>query len=68
MIEGLDATDPKGQYGGTDDTWNCGDLRYVRIQFAGYIIGANNELNGLTTGACGSQTRLRYIQIGRAQL
>jgi hypothetical protein len=65
VIEGLDANDPKGQYGGTDDAWNCGDLRYVRIQFAGYIIGANNELNGLTLGGCGSGTRLSYIQIQR---
>jgi hypothetical protein len=64
-IEGIPADDPKGQFGGTDNTHNCGDLRYVRVQFGGYIIGANNELNGLTLGACGSQTRLSYIQIHR---
>jgi hypothetical protein len=64
-IEGIDPTDPKGQYGGADNAWNCGELRYVRIQFGGYIIGANNELNGLTLGACGSATKLSYIQVHR---
>jgi hypothetical protein len=64
-IEGIDAADPKGQYGGTDPTYNCGELKYVRVEFAGFIIGANNELNGITLGGCGSQTKLSYIQVHR---
>jgi hypothetical protein len=62
-IEGIPADDTKGQLGGNDDTWNCGDISYVRIQFAGYIIGENNELNGLTLGGCGTQTHLSYIHV-----
>jgi len=63
VIEGIPANDTRGQYGGLDDTWNCGDLTYVRIQFAGYIIGANNELNGLTMGGCGTQTHISYVHV-----
>ena len=52
-----------GTYGGDDDTYNCGTLRYVRIEFAGKLISPENELNGLALQACGSQTTLEYIQI-----
>jgi hypothetical protein len=64
-IEGIDPTDPRAPFGGTDDTHNCGELKYVRIEFAGYVIGAGNELNGLSMGACGSQTKVSYIQVHR---
>jgi hypothetical protein len=64
-IEGIAATDPRGQYGGTDDTWDCGQLKYVRIEFAGYLLGADNELNGLSVGACGSGTKVSYLQVHR---
>ena len=45
---------------------NCGVLEYVRIEFAGYAIGTDNELNGLTLGACGSETLVRHVQVHRA--
>jgi hypothetical protein len=64
-IEGIDPTDPRAPFGGTDDTHNCGELKYVRIEFAGYVIGAGNELNALTLGGCGSQTKVSYIQTHR---
>jgi hypothetical protein len=63
QIEGIDASDTRGAYGGTDSSSNCGTLRYVRVEFAGYTLGADNELNGLTVGGCGSGTTLDYIQI-----
>lgn len=68
QIEGLDSSDMRGRYGGgtsPDDTWNCGTLRYARIEFAGYTLSANNELNGLTVAGCGSRTTLDYVQIHR---
>jgi hypothetical protein len=41
-------------------------LEYARIEFAGYEVYANNELNGLTLGGCGSKTIIRNVQVHRA--
>jgi hypothetical protein len=68
QLEGIDSTDMRGRYGGgtsPDDAFNCGTVRYTRIEFAGYTLSANNELNGLTVCACGSATTLDYIQVHR---
>lgn len=62
-IEGIPADDPRGGFGGSDPHHNCGFIQYARIEFAGYEISANNELNGLTVGGCGDATVLRYIQV-----
>ena len=48
--------------GGTTNTDNSGRLEYVQIRFSGFIIGAGNELQGLTTVGSGSGTQFRYIQ------
>ena len=42
---------------------NSGTLKYVRIEFAGYPINPNQEINGLTLGSVGSGTTLDYIQV-----
>ncbi|WP_375755311.1 hypothetical protein [Corallococcus exercitus] len=64
-IEGFFATsgDTRTKYGGTDDAHDCGKLKYARIEFAGYELAEDNELNGLTTGACGSATDIDYVQV-----
>jgi hypothetical protein len=49
-------------FGGTDDNDNSGSLRYVRIEFAGYTLLANQELNSLTMGSVGRGTTIEYIQ------
>jgi hypothetical protein len=64
-IEGISQT-VNTQFGGglspiTND--NSGTLKYVRIEFAGYVFSPNNELNGLTMGACGSGTTVDYVQV-----
>ncbi len=46
-----------------DPQHDCGTLRYVRIEFAGFEVGDTNELNGLTVGACGTDTVLDYLQV-----
>jgi hypothetical protein len=64
-IEGL-AVSPDTQYGGganPDDADNSGSLKYVRIEFPGYVYQPNKEINGLTLGAVGSGTTLDNIQI-----
>jgi hypothetical protein len=42
---------------------NSGTLKYVRIEYAGYPINPNQELNGLTFGSVGSGTTIDYIQV-----
>jgi hypothetical protein len=67
-IEGLtglgapSATTP-GYYGGTLPADNSGSLRYARIEYAGTIIGTNNETNGLTLGSVGSGTTIDHVQV-----
>jgi len=39
-----------------------GSLKYVRIEFGGYVFAANNEINGLTMGSVGSGTTIDYVQ------
>ncbi|RYZ35895.1 MAG: hypothetical protein EOO71_33810 [Myxococcaceae bacterium] len=64
-VEGFFATsgDVKTKYGGTDDAHNCGTLKYARIEFAGYELAEDNELNGLTVGGCGTGTDIDYVQV-----
>lgn len=66
-IEGLPAPDGTDvTYGSSNDVYNTessGTLRYVRIEFAGYNLNENNEINGLTLGGVGSGTELSHIQV-----
>jgi hypothetical protein len=67
-IEGITAS-VDTQFGGAltpDDTDNSGSLKYVRIEFAGYNYGTNQEINGLTMGAVGSGTKIDYVQVSYA--
>ncbi len=65
-IEGIDAKDSRGDFGGTMAESSCGVLEYARIEYAGFEVYANNELNGLTLGGCGSGTVVRNVQVHRA--
>lgn len=65
LLEGIEALEGKGAYGGDDAAHDCGTLEYVRIEFAGYLLSADNELNGLTVAGCGTDTSLDYIQVHR---
>jgi hypothetical protein len=64
-IEGISQT-VETQFGGglsPINNDNSGTLKYVRIEFAGYVFSPNNELNGLTMGAVGSGTTIDYVQV-----
>ncbi len=65
-IEGLHEGDARGQFGGSDPTDSCGVIEYTRIEFAGFEVYQDNELNGLTLGGCGSNTIVRNVQVHRA--
>lgn len=65
-IEGFGG-DPNGygKHGGganPDDNDNSGELKYVRIEFAGKEYTPNNELNSLTMGSVGRGTKIDYVQ------
>jgi hypothetical protein len=64
-IEGILASADTQYGGGTtpDNADNSGSLKYVRIEFAGYNYGTNQEINGLTLGAVGSGTTIDYVQV-----
>lgn len=50
------------KFGGNQPNDNSGSLQYIRIEFGGLAFEANKEINALTLGAVGSQTKIRYIQ------
>ncbi|GGH16879.1 hypothetical protein FAZ19_12980 [Sphingobacterium alkalisoli] len=55
---GVDVT-----YGGNISADDSGILKYVRIEFAGFNLTPDNEINGLTLGGVGSGTVLSHIQV-----
>jgi hypothetical protein len=64
-IEGITAS-ALTEYGGgasPDLADNSGTLKYVRIEFGGYVFATDKEINGLTMGAVGSGTTIDYIQV-----
>lgn len=63
QIEGIPATDTNGLYGGNNDADNSGTIRYVSIRHGGSLIGAGNEINGLTLGGVGSGTIIENIEV-----
>jgi hypothetical protein len=69
-IEGLPKFDASGNplgvdisYGGSIPADNSGRFEYVRIEYAGYRLSENNEVNGLTLGGVGSGTALDHVQV-----
>ncbi|MCG8313654.1 MAG: hypothetical protein MI976_10590 [Pseudomonadales bacterium] len=65
-IEGIDVNNYRGAFGGVDSENSCGVMEYTRVEYAGYEVYANNELNGLTLGGCGSHTVVRNVQVHMA--
>ena len=63
QIEGIPTNEPRGIYGGADDSDNSGTIKYVSIRHGGTDIGAGNEINGLTLGGVGSGTTIEYIEV-----
>jgi len=66
QIEGVPADIDDAKYGGGAspvDNDNSGVFRYVSIRHGGTLIGANNEINGLTLGGVGSGTTIEYVEV-----
>lgn len=53
------------KFGGNNPEDSSGVLRYVRVEFGGYPIAPDNELNGITFNAVGAGTEVDYVQVHR---
>lgn len=60
-IEGLTGTDYI--FGGNNESDNSGTIQYVRIEYAGFNLTTDNEVNGLTCGGVGNGTTLDHIEV-----
>ena len=63
QIEGIPTSDAFGAFGGTDDADDSGHLEYISIRHGGALIGAGNEINGLTLGGVGTGTTISNIEV-----
>jgi hypothetical protein len=54
-----------GTYGGDDPHDSSGVLRYVRVQYAGFLFTDTNELNGIALQGVGDGTVIDYVQVHR---
>ena len=52
-----------GLFGGDDNTDNSGTLRYVRVQYAGFRVNDEDELNGIAFQGTGDGTTAEFIQV-----
>lgn len=65
-IEGIPSTETRGAYGNCDnpnDDDNSGSLRFVSIRHGGAVLGAGNEINGLTLGGVGRGTNIEFVEV-----
>lgn len=63
QLEGIPASDAFGAFGGSNPSDDSGDLAYISIRHGGALIGAGNEINGLTLGGVGSGTSISNIEV-----
>ena len=63
QIEGIPTSDAFGAFGGTNVADNSGSFTYISIRHGGALIGAGNEINGLTLGGVGTGTIISNIEV-----
>lgn len=68
LIEGVPDNPPAdANYGGSDCEDSSGVLRYVRIEYPGFELLADKEINGLTLGGVGCRTVIDYVQVYKSR-
>ncbi|MFT3827468.1 MAG: hypothetical protein QM731_26335 [Chitinophagaceae bacterium] len=68
LIEGISGTPPAdAHYGGDVCNDTSGILRYVRIEYAGYELSTDNEINGLTFGGVGCGTVVEHVEVYKSK-
>ena len=50
------------RFGGTNNAYDAGRMSFVQIRYSGFVLGANRELQALTTEGIGTGTVLDHIQ------
>lgn len=63
FVEGIPASEPRGEFGGSQTTDNSGEFTYISIRYAGSTLYHDNEINGLTLGGVGSATTIENVEI-----
>ena len=72
QIEGIPSGEDRALYGvcddeggaaNFDDNDDSGVLNYVSIRHGGAALAPGNEINGLTLGAVGAQTEIRFVEV-----
>jgi hypothetical protein len=61
-VEGFPAGTAGTDYGGEDEDHDCGTITFARIEFAGFLLSEDNELNALTLAGCGADTTIDHVQ------
>lgn len=63
QIEGIEDFGNDSRYGGGDDDDDSGSLKFVSIRYGGFVLGTDNEINGLTLGAVGRDTDISFVEV-----
>ncbi len=58
----FDAVDGAPLYGGGDDSYDCGIVRYVRVEYAGGTLGAS-PVPALNAYGCGKNSRFDSVEV-----
>jgi hypothetical protein len=69
QVEGIGVHAPLGVdigYGGSVPADNSGALNFVRIEYAGWELETDKEINGLTMAGVGSGTSIDYVEVYKA--
>ena len=64
-VEGFPSggNDENIKYGGNDNADNSGVLSFVSIRYGGFEFAQDEEINGLTLGAVGSGTTIKFVEV-----
>lgn len=63
LAEGLEKNSEYGGGSAPDAGYSCGTLKWLRVEFAGFELTTDNELNGITFYSCGTGTVVDYVQV-----
>jgi len=63
QVEGIESSETRARFGGTDDSHNCGTVKYVSIRHGGAELSVDNEINGLTLAGVGSETVIEHVEV-----
>ena len=62
-IEGIESTEARAQFGGTNDGDNSGHFEYISIRHTGAELAPGDEIQALSLGGVGSGTHISYIDV-----